>query len=371
MVRFQLLDNPLSSCSASPVIQSSTPQPRRPTRIVGGMFGLEHLQYKIYEDPTFLTGDDLLLVNARSGLFLLIETLSPAQVWAPSYLCPELLEPIRRSFSKLRFYEVNAELAVPSTDGLDDVQAGDIVILIDYFGFPCDKAWAARAKERSAWILEDASQALLSDHVGGRSDFVLFSPRKFIGVPDGGILRLPNSRQYQALNLSRPPVDWWMKALSAAVQRACFDLGYESDQWFELFQQVEAAAPVGPYAMSELSETILRHGVDYARNAAQRIHNYRNLHRELSEFAVLPPLEPGIVPLGFPIRAGKRDRLRQALFEKQIYPPVHWHIAGSVPELFKASHALAEEIMTLPCDQRVTDEEIERMVAIVLSELKP
>ena len=49
-------------------------------------------------------------------------------------------------------------------------------------------SFASEVKKCGAWLLEDACQALLSDEVGRFSDFVLYSPRKFLGVPDGGVL---------------------------------------------------------------------------------------------------------------------------------------------------------------------------------------
>jgi hypothetical protein len=82
-------------------------------------------------------------------------------------------------------------------------------------------------------------------------------------------------------------------------------------------------------------------------------------------------LPDGVVPLGFPVRLKERDRVRQALFDARIYPPVHWPIAEVVPNEFGASHQLATEIMTLPCDQRYGAPDVERMVLEVRRNLRP
>ena len=47
---------------------------------------------------------------------------------------------------------------------------------ISYFGFPADEIVVCKAKERGAWVVEDASQALLMDEAATAADFVLFSP---------------------------------------------------------------------------------------------------------------------------------------------------------------------------------------------------
>lgn len=119
-------------------------------RIIGGMFGLEGIPSLNSCTPPFLKDQTIFLVNARSGIFLLIELLSPPHVWMPSYLCAGMLPAVDQSAIDVRFYEVNYDLALPSLEWLDDVQPGDLIIRIDYFGFPCDSYCATRAKEQGA-----------------------------------------------------------------------------------------------------------------------------------------------------------------------------------------------------------------------------
>jgi len=340
------------------------------TKIIGGMFGLEETRGLHSCIPPFLEGQTILLVNARSGIFLLIELLSPSHVWLPSYLCGVMLETVNKSSANVRFYEVNYDLAVPSLEWLSDVQQGDLVILMDYFGFPCDSSCAAQAKERGAWVLEDACQALLSGEVGRFSDFVLFSPRKFLGVPDGGILTCRRKIDLNGIDLRNPPAEWWLKAFFSTVLRREFDIHGGNRRWFELFRQVDIGGPIGHYAMSEISNMLLRRGFDYSGIAQRRIDNYAMLNDELHDIAVFPSLSSNTVPLGFPIRLENRDRLRQVLFDHEIYPPVHWPIQDVVPQEFRDSHRLAKDIMTLPCDQRYDTHDMKRMAKVVLEELK-
>jgi dTDP-4-amino-4,6-dideoxygalactose transaminase len=335
------------------------------------MFGLEKIIPNANDRiPPFLKGRDIFLANARSGIWLLTERLSPSQVWMPSYLCGGMLTAVDQSATKVRFYEVNFDLAMPSSAWLDNVQPGDLVILIDYFGFPCDSSCATWAKEQGAWVLEDAAQALLSGEVGRFSDFVLFSPRKFLGVPDGGVLVLNHELDLHDIGLSPSPEKWWLKAFYAGVLRREFDIYGENRRWFELFQQTEPTGPIGYYAMSELSKALLMHSFDYSTIAQRRIDNYKFLAQVLADIALFPSLPADTVPLGFPVRVKNRDRLRQVLFNRQIYPPVHWPIQDIVPRKFEDSHRLANEIMTLPCDQRYNQQDMKRMTRIICKELK-
>jgi len=335
-----------------------------PSRIIGGMFGLDDLLPSHPTSPPFLSdGRTIMLLNARSGIWLLIGQLSPSQTWLPSYLCPSVLQGVNPHRTRVRFYPVDYDLRISTKTWIDEVRAGDLVVLIDYFGFPCDRECARLARERGARVVEDACQALLSGGVGLHADFVLFSPRKFLGVPDGGVLILKSGADMPDVPLASPPVTWSLKALEIAILRREFDRYGGSRRWFELSREDKRDCPVGAYAMSELSHDLLVHGFDYQAIARRRRQNYSFLADELSEVALFPDLPPEVVPLGFPIRVAERERIRNALFDAGIFPPVHWEIRGCVPEGFRESHRLSEEIMTLLCDQRYDQEDLCRMVS--------
>ena len=334
-------------------------------RIIGGMFGLEEISKPNGSSPSFLKGQDVFLVNGRSGISLLVDHLSPPQVWMPSYLCGSMVKAVDQELTTLNFYEVDYDLSVPSLEWLDNVQPNDLVVLIDYFGFPCDKTCATQAKGRGAWVLEDASQALLSETTDYFSDFILFSPRKFLGIPDGGIIRVNCDVDFNDVDLQSPPANWWLKSFHATVLRREFDLYGGNRRWFELFQETNAEGPIGNYTISELSKMMLMHSFDYSKIAQKRIDNYQVLSEKLNGLALFPNLPLGVVPLGFPVRMKNRDRLRRALFNHQIYPPVHWPLQGVVPEEFRDSHKLVNEIMTLPCDQRYGNKDMEWMAEVI------
>lgn len=339
-------------------------KPERPY-IIGGMFGLAEPLNPRHSAPPFNMDKALLLANARSGIALLIERLSPGTVWMPSYFCNHLLQTLIGGRVKLRFYEVNYDLALPSMEWIRGVCLGDLVVLADYFGFPSDPACIQQIQERGGRVLEDASQALLTSDVGRFADFVLYSPRKFLGVPDGGILLLTKRLSAGSIVLKPPPAAWWLKTCEATLLRREFDQYGVDRRWFELFRESELEGPIGYFAMSELSRLLLLRGFDYAEIAEKRVENYRQLASELGTLGIFPTLPEGIVPLGFPIRVTQRDQLREVLFSHRIYPAVHWPLQGVVPDSFADSHRLSAAIMTLPCDQRYGPADMERISNII------
>jgi dTDP-4-amino-4,6-dideoxygalactose transaminase len=334
----------------------------RTPNIIGGMFGLDApFAAGSTAGAPFIEPGSLLLANARSGIHIIVEQIRPARVWMPSYLCGAMLEGVRTA--PVQFYPVDRNLSIMNLDGVEE---RDLVVVIDYFGFPAPARLMNQARSRGAWVLEDACQALLTRGVGQNSDFVLFSPRKFLGVPDGGVLTSHTGSELDSIHLEEAPSDWALKALEAVLLRREFDLYGGDRRWFTLFQQIEHECPVGYFQMSGLAKILLLHAFDYAAIARRRRDNYARLTERLAGIALFPDLPPEVVPLGFPVRLPARDRVREALFAAQIYPPIHWPIADIVPVQFTESHQLNRDIMTLPCDQRYMPSDMDRIADAVL-----
>ena len=188
------------------------------------------------------------------------------------------------------------------------------------------------------------------------------APESFLGCPTEESWRSELNVSLSAERLQAPPPAWWLKALTVSIRRREFDRHGGDREWFDLFREVEREFPTGYYAMSELSRLLLMRAFDYASIAKRRRQNYLLLSSELAKWAVFKDLPEDVVPLGFPICHPQRDRLRQCLFDERIYPPVHWPIAGIVPAEFRDSHRLADHIMTLPCDQRYDQCDMERVL---------
>lgn len=339
-------------------------------RLIGGLFGLAEARPEFWRGadgpprPAFLDEPCLLTVSARSAVGLLLETLRPETVWLPSYLCAAVVE-VAASRARVSWYPIGMDLRPAGAEWLEEVRAGDLVVVIDYFGFVAPERLVSEARGRGAFVLEDASQALLSSGAGALADAVVFSPRKFVGVVDGGILRMPAGAPLPSQDLAAPPDDWWNLALEACRRRGDYDRGSDDRGWFELFRRAESAVPVGQFAMSELSSGLLSTAIDFEEVAERRRSNYGRLLSRLRDRALLPDLPGGVVPLGFPVRSPNRDRVRQALFANEIFAPTHWPIEALVPPRFTESHALAAAILTLPCDQRYDEGDMDRIAAVV------
>lgn len=329
---------------------------RMEARIVGGMFGSEGFEKHSGERPEFMSGNCLFLANGRCGMHLLCRLIKPRKVWLPSYLCHAMVESIPNQ-DVIEFYPIGEDLHVINQNWVSDVAAEDLVIFIDYFGFDLHRDAMRAVKERGAHIMQDAAQALLSTFDRPYADFVLFSPRKVVGVPDGGILQSQCDEDFTGIQLEMAPTEFIAKAYAAFVARSDFDKGIEND-WFSLYQMAESLNPIGAFRMSDFSYAMLRQCFDYKAIAAKRISNFLQLDKALGGQSLLGPPQAGAVPLGLPIIVDKREDLLARLYTIKLFCPVHWKLGNAVPEKFEESHRLSHRILTLITDQRCNGSQI-------------
>ena len=120
-------------------------------------------------------------------------------LWAPSYFCDEALGPLRSHELRIRFYPIDRTLA-PDWHTLDEQvrrEAGpQILMLVHYFGFPNQTHEARAFCDRVGMeLLEDAAHVAVPISSCGDGDFAVFSPRKILAVPAGGVLLVPEEWQ--------------------------------------------------------------------------------------------------------------------------------------------------------------------------------
>ncbi len=278
-------------------------------------------------------------------------------------------EPIRRlhlpRFTCDTVLEAPARLNIPTcrygcTEQLEpllptDLRAGDAVLLTDYFGLT--GAHVARAaadlQARGIPVFVDATTAFFAAPLPGVPTF--YSPRKFVGVADGGMACAP-----YAIPLPRQQDE------SAARSRVLFErVERGALAALHASEAAEEDLHAAPRRMSRLTRALL-HSIPYPAIAEARCRNYRQLHAALAELNHLHlPDTPPSAPCFYPF-VSAIPGLRDELIDAGIALPLFWPEVLNACDADSAESRLCRRLLPLPLDQRCTAADIARLLHLIL-----
>jgi len=354
--------------------------------------------------------------SATAALACVVDALGlepGARVLCPAYNCGHELEPLLRRGLRLDFYRIDEQMVIDLDDVRERLAGGCAAVLVThYFGFPGDTRVLRELADRAgALLIEDCAHAFASrgafGSLGETADACVFSLRKSLPLPDGGVAAWRKGRLRRAPVRPRqrraPPlavtlcksIDLWQKQLMRASSRERFlwtrfvllcalpllvlrrlwprvasDSGTHATTWYDPDdERFDFDECILDWAMSPLAGRILRR-VDPVEMRRRRRLNYETLAGLLSdrsELLVFPELPPEACPLHLPIRCRDRAGVAMRLYEAGITAGVWWdhfHPAvlwGRYPEAV----ALKREVLALPIHQDLGRAQLERMAAVL------
>lgn len=144
------------------------------------------------------------------------KSLAPASqvtVWVPDFFCNAALNALRQTGARLLFYPLTSELApdLAACQALAENNPPDLFLLVHYFGKPVAMAPSRDfCAEHGAWLIEDAAHVLRpADTVGVCGDFVIYSPHKYLAIPDGAVLAVrPDGPSRLGVSSFGEPAGW-------------------------------------------------------------------------------------------------------------------------------------------------------------------
>ena len=291
--------------------------------------------------------------SARSALAALLRFRGVERLWLPAYCCAALAEAAEER--ALLWYGVDATLGPDLAELGQSVRSGDAVLAIDYFGRSPDAALVRLARSRPdvLWI-EDRAQAMAPDGAPF-GDVLLYSPRKLVGVAEGGLLVADC-----ALPAPNGPPN--RHAAQAQMARAADPDGYDPAAWFPHFGAQEAAFRIDAAPMHPATRHALRRSAAPAL-AARRRANAAVLGAHLGDLALWPGLAIGFAPMAFPVRVRDGAAVAASLARVGLFCARHWPSLPSDPDRFPVAHGLAGQLVSLPCDHRYDAADMLRLVA--------
>lgn len=319
----------------------------RPTRAIGGYFGLQLVAPAapaVASLPSWWI-DGVAVQSGRVALALALPA-RPATLWLPAYFCPPVARALARTGWDLRRYG----LAEDWGPGEDVTPApGDRILVVDFFGLSASAVRRAVARFGADRVVADHSLALFAAPLDGVP--TTYSPRKFVGLPDGGLLS-----NGDAVELAAPDETLSAGRTRHLLLRAAGDL--QSGRI--AFSEAEASldADLVPRAMSLLTRRLLE-AVDVDAVASRRVRNFDRLVSGLRALGFdVPRRSPDAVPLCCPVFGLRPTIARPLLASNGIFCAAYWpDVALEVEDV--EGRRFAEATTFLPCDQRYDDDDID------------
>ncbi|WP_010631891.1 hypothetical protein [Sporolactobacillus vineae] len=186
----------------------------------------------------------------------------------------------------------------------------------------------------------------------------VYSPRKFLGVADGGYLYTDAEER---LDLEPDPSYYRYDALLKQI-----DLGSTAAE--PLFEQNEAYLDTcGMHAMSRLTRRILE-SIDYAKVIERRNANFLYLHQQIGRWNQLHlDFSHPNGPLCYPLLIDHGAGLKDILLQHHIYCNDYWDDVLSRVSPASFEHHLVRDLIALPIDQRYNEDDM-RVIAKIIRE---
>lgn len=315
---------------------------------IGGFFGLELPEYGNF--PQWPPGRSVAVNSGRRALEYILRRLGDVRrVHVPLYTCSTVLEPMERLQAPAVFYRIDERLELEKPP---DLEEGEYLLYTNYFGIK-EKYVDLVASRYGGRLIVDNALALYSAPRSGAC--ALYSPRKFSGLPDGGIAvmgePLPDPEEQDESLPEAAFLLEWLEHGPEGASAAC-----------ERNEERLRNAPLR--RMSRLTERLMD-GIDYERARLRRMENFRFLHERLGSLNRLS-VDLGSVsgPFCYPFWTAFPE-LRNALIDERILVPLLW------PEVLEQAPAdslerkLALHLLPLPVDQRCGRQDMERMARAV------
>lgn len=298
------------------------------------------------------------LNSGRAALRLFIRLKKIRKIYLPAFCCDTVREACAAEGILWEYYSVDKDFR----PCLSEEDAGnDWVCLVNFYGVFDDGDMQALMQQYPRLIV-DYTHAFFQQPLKGMN--VLYSCRKFFGVPDGAYLILgegEGEKIYETL-----PQDLSFERMHFLLGR--FEAG-ASPFYQEYAQNNDFFANEPIKRMSKLTHNLLR-AIDYPRVCGQRTENFAFLHRQLKEKNVLnlPPAIEGAYAYPFWFNGDKISgkEIRRKLIAQQIYIPMLWPEVCSLEEASPLERQMTENILPLPVDQRYNRGDMEEILGCLL-----
>lgn len=309
-------------------------------------------------DSNFFNSYSCLLQNrhrfnsGRNALSVLLKKLNIKFLYLPYYTCDVVHDMVAQLGVEVEYYSLDLNLEIEKLGTFKDAY----ILYTNYFGVK-DKYVELLSKSTKKLIVDNA-QALYCDI--DSVEHAVYSPRKFLGIPDGGMLKTSCS-----LLDDHFEKDHSSERISHLINR--IDQGVEQ-AYAEYTENEKKIRELPVLHMSELTSFLID-ACNHEEIIQRRKTNFDYLNKELLNFNSLRiDLEEASVPLVYPLYHKNGEALKKVLIQNKIFIPTFW---PNLDEILKdkPEELFNQNIVAIPIDQRYNIEDMSHIVRIIKSVL--
>lgn len=293
------------------------------------------------------------LNSGRHALEYILKGIGNAsQLWIPYFTCDAVLEPLKKIGIPWKFYHTNEKLELAESIHLQD---GEYLLYTNYYGIK--DAYAQKIQETYGnRAIIDNAQAL---YCPAQKHHQFYSPRKFMGMPDGGfaVTSVP-------LTVGSLPIDCSYDRCSHLLKRTEL-IPAEGYSDFKANSKKIAESPLSQ--MSQISRHIFA-TTDLDCIKQKRRENFEYLHKILASTNRLeiPSLDSFACPLVYPYWSKCGNELKKKLIAQNIFVATYWPNVLEWMGQNDLEYEMANHIVCIPVDQRYGKDDMERIIGAIL-----
>lgn len=307
---------------------------------IGGYFELECGNTSLYYE------DGIYLNICRNAIRYLIRTLGISRIHIPYFTCHVVSEAIQKEGCEVIKYYIDENL-IP----INSIPKEDFMIYNNYFGVSGDKINELSSIYPN--LIVDNAQAFFSMP---SCRAAIYSPRKFFGLPDGGILR---GKDIPVLELEQGSS---MDVMSHLLKR--IEMGAQSG--YPDFVSNDKKLDLYPLKrMSNLTLSLMGN-INYVSARIRRIENFNYLKDNLeTDFPI--SMSSDDVPMVFPYLSKNGNELRNKLISNNIFCAKYWPNVMTETPVSSIEYSLTNNLVSIPIDQRYNIEDMKIIVDLIKS----
>lgn len=303
---------------------------------IGGYFGLDLPDFGDHFP------DMLKYQSARAALRAVLEHIKVSTLLLPAYICNAVIQAVVDAGVQPKFYYLD-EHFFPKD--LPNKNSDSFLLYVNYFGLNEQNVTKLLELWPKKQLLIDNSQALFAKPTDAIA--TIYSPRKFLGLPDGGMLHVPSLSMLEPDEEDTESINR-MKHL---LLRTAFSARYGYSDYLVAEQTLENTKPL---AMSQITRRLIT-SIDLQIIKIKRRENFLIISEKLNQYnSISHHLEADVVPLCYPLlfKENNVDLIKKNMIKNNIFIPTYWTEVLSRVFLGSFEHTIINNCLSVPCDHR-------------------